>query len=312
MEESILTSVLLPLSLFIIMLGLGLSLVVDDFKRVLLYPKAVAVGLTNQLILLPLVGFGLALLFNLSPVMAVGLMLIAACPGGSTSNMITFVARGDTALSITLTAFSGLVTIITIPLIITLSIGYFEPTTGIEAIEAPVVDIVLQLVAITAVPVTIGMLIRRFKPDFALKMDRPARIGSVLIFIFVLAVVIFANTDVLKEHFLALSGVTAALNLATMALGFITARLAALEMRRAVTICIESGIQNGTLAIVVATSILGVGEMAIPGGVYSLIMFVSGGLVMFYFGVITAPADLDFGDDDDKKEAPAQTDGEVL
>ena len=294
MEESILTSVLLPLSLFIIMLGLGLSLVVDDFKRVLVYPKAVALGLGNQLILLPVIGFGLVLLFNLDPIMAVGVMLIAACPGGATSNLITFVSRGDTALSITLTAFSGVITIVTIPLILVLSIGYFDPASGVDAaaVEAPVGDIVAQLVAITAVPVTIGMLIRHFKPGFADKMDKPARIGSALIFAFVLAVVIFANTDVLQEHFVALAGVTGALNVATMAVGYATARLASLEMRRAITICIESGIQNGTLAIVVATSILGVGDIAVPGGVYSLIMFVTGGTVMFYFGVITSPAEL--------------------
>ncbi len=294
MEESILTSVLLPLSLFIIMLGLGLSLVVDDFKRIVVYPRAVAVGLTNQLILLPLVGFGLCFAFGLSPVMAVGVMLIAACPGGATSNLITFVCRGDTALSITLTALSGVVTIFTIPAILVFSIGYFDPAVGVdaEAVEAPVMDIILQLVAITAVPVTIGMLIRRFKPDFADKMDKPARIGSALIFAFVLAVVILANTDVIQEHFLALSGVTLSLNIATMALGFATARLASLNMRQAITVCIESGIQNGTLAIVVATSILGVGAIAVPGGVYSLVMFLTGGVVMFYFGVITSPAEL--------------------
>ncbi len=294
MEESILTSVVLPLSLFIIMLGLGMSLVIDDFKRILVYPKAVAVGLTNQLILLPLVGFGLCLLFDLPPVMAVGVMLIAACPGGATSNLITHVSRGDTALSITLTAFSGAITIITIPLILVFALGYFEPTAGVdaEAVEAPVGDIIAQLVAITAVPVTIGMLIRKFKPTFADKMDKPARIGSALIFLFVLAVVIFAELDVLKEYFVALSGVTAALNLITMGLGFATARALSLDMRRAVTISIESGIQNGTLAIVVATSILNLGDAAVPGGVYSLIMFMSGGLLMLYFGLITAPKDL--------------------
>lgn len=298
MEESILTSVLLPLSLFIIMLGLGMSLVVDDFKRVVVYPRAVAVGLGNQILLLPLVGVGLVYLFGLDPVMAVGVMLIAACPGGATSNLITFVSRGDTALSITLTAISGVITIFTIPLILILSIGHFDPAVGVDAasVEAPVGDIVAQLVAITAVPVSIGMLIRHFKPDFADKMDKPARIGSAAIFVFVLAVVIFANTDVLREHFIALSGVTAALNVATMALGFFTARLAALEIRQAITICIESGIQNGTLAIVVATSILGVGDIAVPGGVYSLIMFITGGVVMFYFGVITAPAELADGE----------------
>lgn len=311
MEESILTSVLLPLSLFVIMLGLGLSLVVDDFKRVLVQPRAAAVGLTNQIILLPLIAFGLVMAFGLDPMMAVGLMLIAACPGGATSNLITFVSRGDTALSITLTAISGTITIFTIPMILIFSIGYFEPSAGIEAeaIEAPVGDIIAQLVAITAVPVTIGMLIRRFKPDFADKMDKPARIGSAAIFIFVLAVVILGNTDVIREHFLALSGVTLALNVATMTVGFATARLLSLDMRQAITVSIESGIQNGTLAIVVATSIVNVGALAVPGGIYSLLMFVTGGLVMFYFGIITAPAELadDLDKDKSDEEGEKQT-----
>ncbi len=311
MEESILTSVLLPLSLFVIMLGLGLSLVVDDFKRVLVQPRAAAVGLTNQIILLPLIAFGLVMAFGLDPMMAVGLMLIAACPGGATSNLITFVSRGDTALSITLTAISGTITIFTIPMILIFSIGYFEPAAGIEAeaIEAPVGDIIAQLVAITAVPVTIGMLIRRFKPDFADKMDKPARIGSAAIFIFVLAVVILGNTDVIREHFLALSGVTLALNVATMTVGFATARLLSLDMRQAITVSIESGIQNGTLAIVVATSIVNVGALAVPGGIYSLLMFVTGGLVMFYFGIITAPAELadDLDKDKSDEEGEKQT-----
>lgn len=306
MEESILTSVLLPLSLFIIMLGLGLSLVVDDFKRVLVHPRAVALGLTNQLIFLPLIAFGLVMVFGLDPMMAVGLMLIAACPGGATSNLITFVSRGDTALSISLTALSGAITIFTIPLILIFAIGYYDPAAGIEAdaIEAPVGDIIAQLVAITAVPVTIGMLVRRFKPDFADRMDKPARIGSAAIFAFVLAVVILGNTDVLQEHFLALSGVTAALNITTMAVGFGTARLLSLNMRQSITICIESGIQNGTLAIVVATSIVGVGALAVPAGVYSLLMFVTGGLMMFYFGIITAPTELG-RDSKEEKEANA-------
>src|SRR5690554_6179366 len=125
MEESVLTSVVLPLALFIIMLGVGLSLVVDDFKRVVLYPKAVAIGLVNQLVLLPVVAFGLAHVFQLDPVMAVGLMLIACCPGGVTSNLITFVARGDAALSVTLTAISGVITVVTIPLILIFSMDLF-------------------------------------------------------------------------------------------------------------------------------------------------------------------------------------------
>ena len=288
MEETILIDVILPVSLIIIMIGLGMSISARDFKRVALDPKPVAVGLVNQLLLLPVVGFGLVALFGLSPVWAVGLMLIAACPGGPTSNLITFVCRGDTALSISLTAVSSLVTVVTIPLILAFSISYFG--VDAESIRSPVGEIMLQVVAITAVPVTIGLLIRRFKPDFADRMEKPVRIASALIFLLVLAALIIDQRQVLFDHFFALSGVTATLNIITMALGFVTARLVALNMRQSITVSIESGIQNGTLAIVIAMSILGVSDIAVPGAMYSLLMFVSGGALMAYFGLVKAPA----------------------
>lgn len=287
MEESVLTSVVLPLSLFVIMLGVGLSLAVEDFKRVVLYPKAVAIGLLNQLVLLPLVAFGLAVAFRLDPVMAVGLMLIACAPGGPTSNLITYVARGDTALSITLTAISGFVVVLTIPLIMVFSLDYFMGET--QEVSLPVLQTIGQIVAITVVPVSIGMAIRGFKPDFADRMNKPARIGSAVLFAVILAGVIAANLDVLKEHFVDLSGVTIGLNLAMMGLGFGSAWALKLEMKQAISISIESGIQNGTLAIVIATSIIGQGDMALPGGVYSLVMFVSGAALMYYFGVVNPP-----------------------
>ena len=297
MEQSVLTSVVLPLSLFIIMLGMGMGLVIEDFKRVLLYPKAMAAGLISQLVLLPLAGFGLALAFELEPVMAVGLMLLAACPGGVTSNLITHVARGDTALSITLTAINSFVTVITIPLIVAFSLNHFLGEA--KMIEVPVLKMILQIVAITIVPVSLGMLVRRFKPALAERMDRPARIASTVIFVLILVGIIAANLDLLREHFWALSGVTGALNLTTMALGFLLAQLARLNLRQTVTISIESGIQNGTLAIVIATGLLAPllepalagtqasgGDTALPAGLYSLVMFVSGAAFMIYFGAM--------------------------
>jgi bile acid:Na+ symporter, BASS family len=293
MEESVFIDVVLPLSLIVIMGGLGMSLSVADFRRVVGFPRAALVGLGSQLLLLPLVGFALATLFGLPPVWAVGLMLIAACPGGATSNLITFVSRGDTALSITLTALSSAATVVTIPLILAFSIGHFGVEA--EAIRSPVGEIVLQIVAITAVPVSVGLLVRHFRPGLAERLRGTVRGASAGIFVVVLGAVIWDQRQVLVDHFFALSGVTATLNLVTMALGFLVARLFLLDMRRSVTIAIESGIQNGTLAIVIAMTILGVGEMAVPPGVYSLLMFVSGGAVMWYFGTVRAPGEMDAG-----------------
>lgn len=291
MEESVFIDVVLPLSLIVIMVGLGMSLSARDFKRVVLYPRAALVGLGSQLLVLPLVALGLATLFALPPVWAVGLMLIAACPGGATSNLITFVSRGDTALSISLTAVSSLATVVTIPLILAFSIGHFGVEA--EAIRSPVGEIMLQIVAITAIPVSVGLLVRRLRPAFADRMKGTVRAASAAIFLLVLGAVIYDQRQVLFDHFFALSGVTAALNVATMTLGFLAARLLLLDMRQSVTISIESGIQNGTLAIVIAMSILGAGEIAVPPGIYSLLMFVSGGLVMWYFGAVRAPGELD-------------------
>jgi BASS family bile acid:Na+ symporter len=277
-----LATVILPLSLFIIMLGMGLSLVTDDFRRVLQYPKAAAVGLFNQLILLPIVGLLLANAFGLSPMLAVGLMIIAACPGGVTSNLITYVAKGDTALSITMTAIASFATVFTIPLIINFALTYFMGEG--QAIELPILETMGQVIGITILPVSIGMYVRHTKPDFALRMEKPSRIASTVIFVAILLAVILANLDALKENFVNLSGVTLALNVATMALGFIAAKVMRLDLKQSLSITIESGIQNGTLAIVIATSILGQADLALPAGVYSIIMFITGGFIMAYFG----------------------------
>ncbi|MFP4600848.1 MAG: bile acid:sodium symporter family protein [Persicimonas sp.] len=280
MEESVLTSVVLPAALFLIMLGMGLSLVVNDFKRVVAYPKAAVVGLFCQVVLLPACAFLLAIGFALRPELAVGLMIIAACPGGVTSNLVTHVARGDTALSVTLTAINSAIAIFTIPLIVGFGLEYFLDAS--QGIELPVLKTIGQVFGITAVPVSIGMFIRARNPDFADRMDRPARIGSAVVFVLIVAGIIAANLDLLREHFAALSGVTFALNLVTMSLGLVAGKVVRLPHRQTLTIAIEAGIQNGTLAIVIATSILKQGDMALPGGFYSLVMFVSGAAVMIY------------------------------
>jgi bile acid:Na+ symporter, BASS family len=286
-QESILVSVVLPVALIVIMVGLGLSLTLQDFRRVATFPRAALVGLGCQLLLLPMIGFGLAHLFGLPPLWAVGLMLLAACPGGPTSNLITFLARGDTALSITLTALSSAITVVTIPLLLTFSIAHFGVESG--AIRPPVTEIILQIVAVTAVPVSLGLWIRHTWPRLAARLDAGVRGASAVLFVGVLGAVIVDQRQVIADYFLSLVGVTGALNLATMAVAFGVARMAALDLRQSLTVSIEGGIQNGTLAIVIAMSILGVPEIAVPAGVYSLVMFLSGGAVMGWFGWVRDP-----------------------
>jgi bile acid:Na+ symporter, BASS family len=198
METNFLTDLLLPLSLGIIMLGMGLSLVPNDFKRVVLYPKAVTIGFINQIVVLPAVGFLLVLLFGLENLyLAVGIMVLAACPGGPTSNLISHISKGDTALSITLTALSSIVAVITIPLIINFSLSYFL-NQG-EFVPLPVFDTIIKLTIITLLPVSIGMYIRAKAPAFAMKMEKPVKIVSGILLFLIIFAAINANKRNLCE-----------------------------------------------------------------------------------------------------------------
>lgn len=286
MEQSVITDVFLPVALAIIMLGMGLSLVLDDFKRVVIYPKAIVLGLTNQLILLPLVAFLLVGLFPLTPELAVGVMVLAACPGGVTSNLISHVSKGDTALSITLTALSSAITVITIPFIINFSLVHFM-SKG-QVIQLDVLKTIMTIALITIVPVTIGMLIRSKFPDFANKMKKPVRITSVVFLALLILALIFKEREHIIDYFKEAGPVTLVLNVATMLLGFLTARVFKLNLPQSITISIESGIQNGTMALVIVLSILdkslNVSQIAIAPAIYSLIMFATGGFMMYYFG----------------------------
>ncbi|MCH3881607.1 bile acid:sodium symporter family protein [Tenacibaculum aquimarinum] len=279
----LISTIFLPVSLAVIMLGMGMTLVPSDFTRIAKKPKAVLIGLTNQLIFLPIIGFTLAVVFGLNPTMAVGLLILATCPGGPTSNLITQVCKGNIALSVTLTAIASIVSVLTIPFILSYALAYFGSDTNIT-IQLPIVDTILQIMVITVIPISIGMLIRKYKTSFAKRMEKPMRIASTVIFILVFIAVIAANIDVIASAMKEVGLVTLVLNIATMSLGFLTAKLFKLDFKSSISVTVESGIQNGTLAFVIATSILNNAEMGIPTGAYSIWMFVTGGFLMWYFG----------------------------
>ena len=281
---TIITQIFLPISLAIIMYGMGLTLVVADFGRLFTYPKAVIVGLCNQLIFLPLIGFSIILLFDLSSSMAIGIMILALCPGGPTSNLITQVARGNIGLSVTLTALASLITVFTIPIILSKAITYFTGETGV-VIELPIVQTMLQILVITVIPVSIGMVIRKKNEGFALRMERPMRTASTVLFVIIFLLVMIANKDLIVEAMKEVGLATLLLNLSTMALGYITARAFRIKGKSQISITIESGIQNGTLAFVIATTILNNVEMGLPTGAYSIWMFITGGILMWRLGV---------------------------
>lgn len=262
------------------MLGMGLSLTLADFKRVLVYPKAVLIGMTNQLVLLPIIAFGLAHLFDLSPTFAVGLMLLGFCPGGPSSNLITHVARGDTALAISLTAIASCLTAFTIPIYSQWALNYFG-TSG-EAIYLPFLNTFGQILAITIIPVSIGMFIRYKFTDFALRFDKAVRLGATLTFVLILITLIVMAWDIIIAHFPKMGIVCTLLNVSTLLLGYLAARTFRLNTQQAITIAVESGIQNTSLAFVMALTILNNYEYGVPAAIYGLLMFVSGGLIMYF------------------------------
>jgi len=274
------STIILAASLFIIMLGMGLSLVIADFKRILIYPKAILVGLTNQLIILPLIGFAIASLFPLKPEIAVGIMILAACPGGATSNLISHLAKGDIALSVTLTAFSSLITIITIPFIVNFSLLYFLSED--QAIQLNVVETIIQILVIIIVPIGIGMIIRKYNEPFALRMSKPVKIASALVLALVIVGILIKENENFISYLQEAGLVALLLNILTMAIGYYSAKLFRVHHKGAISIAIESGIQNGTLAISIAIAILHNTSFAIAPAVYSLLMFFTGGIAIFF------------------------------
>ncbi len=275
MEASFLTTVFLPLALFVIMLGMGLGLTTGDFKRVLIEPKAVLIGLAAQLIMLPLVGFLLVSLFPLSPELAVGVIVLSACPGGPTSNLVTYLVRGSVALSITLTAISSLITVFTIPLVVNFAMKRFMG--GSVALQLPFLSTVLQIAVITLVPVALGMTLHRFLPEFASGVEKWVKWLSFFFLALIVVGLLAKERANVASFFLQVGWVTLTLNIVTMALGFAISHLARLDVPRSKAITVEVGIQNGTLAIAIASAptFLNTPSMAIPAAIYSLIMFVT-------------------------------------
>ena len=273
------SAIFLASSLAIIMLGMGLTLVIDDFKRIVVYPKAIIVGLTNQLILLPLIGFVIAILYPIKPEISIGIMILAACPGGPTSNLITHLAKGDTALSVTLTSLSSFITILTIPFIVNFALEFFGGEGQIIRLNVP--ETILRIFAIIVIPVTIGMIIRRYKEAFALRMGKPVRIASAIVLALIIIGIVVKERANFVSYFQQAGIVALLLNVGTMALGYFSAKLFRIKEKRAISICIESGIQNGTLAITIAVVLLGSTELAIAPAIYSLLMFATGGVAIY-------------------------------
>lgn len=277
--SGVLTEIVLPLSLFLIMLGMGMTLVVDDFKRVLVYPKAVSLGLIGQLVILPVVGFTIAKFFPMNPELAVGIMILAACPGGTTSNIIAHIAKGDTALSITLTAIASVITVVSIPLIINFGLTHFMGE-GSEFV-LPVKKTMLTLFVITLLPVSIGMLIKAKKAAFADAQENRVNAFATGFFVLLVILICIKERENLLDALKLAGPACLVLNVFMMTLGYLTAKLFQLDERQSKTITIEIGVQNTTLAFVIVGTFLVNPTFALPAAIYSLFMYMTtGSLIM--------------------------------
>ncbi|MRI01199.1 bile acid:sodium symporter family protein [Kriegella sp. EG-1] len=272
------TGIILAISLIIIMFGMGLSLTLTDFKRVFTFPKAIIIGLCCQIILLPLIGYSIATSLQLSPTIAIGVMLLSACPGGPTSNMLTFLAKGNLALSVSLTAVASILTIFTIPLIVQFAIEEFSNENQAVIVDAP--TMLKQLMVIVLIPVTIGMWVKHKFENFALRMEKPVKIISAIIFILVVVGITISLNDVIVSYLKEAGLPAVLLNISTMTLGFILAVLFKLNKKQAISISIETGIQNGTLAITLATIALNNAEFSIVPAIYGLLMYISATIII--------------------------------
>ncbi len=287
MQESILTTLVLPLALAIIMLGLGLSLKSDDFLRIFKYPKAVTIGLIGQLVILPIIALAIVKVIPMPPAIAVGLIILALCPCGPSSNMITYLAGGDVALAVTLTVFSSIITIFTIPLFASLAVNSFlgksalaKPTEVI--VSLPIGMTMGQIFLITVIPIALGMYIQYQFPEIARRLEKVTNKLAVGFLVLIIILLVAKEWSRLPGFIVQAGTGVMLLNILGMAAGYAISKMLNLNIAQQICIAIEVGIQNGTLAIAITAGILKDAEMAIPAAIYSLFMYLTGFAVIAY------------------------------
>ena len=280
MQESIISSVILPLAIAIIMVTLGMTLTVADFRRIATQPKPVLIGLFCQMILLPLLGFAVAGLFGLTAVYAISLILLAVSPDGATSNLIIHAGDGDRALGITLTAITNMLAWLTIP--VGLGIAYSVYGTGTLDINFPVADTMIQVAVITLIPTLLGMGIRVWKPTFAENSKRWSKIFATVFLLLVILALVIQNWDVIVRDGPRFAPAFIVLNIASLVVGYFVPKFLGIDFVQSMTIAIETGLQNSTVSITVALTLLNNNEMAIIPGLYAIWMYVTGFALAFW------------------------------
>jgi BASS family bile acid:Na+ symporter len=279
MESSAITTIFLPVALGIIMLGLGLSLTIADFQRVVKFPKVIFIGLFCQMIILPVVCFSIAKGFGLAPELAVGLMLLAASPGGSTANLFSHLANGDVALNISLTAFNSILSILMLPLIVNFSIDYFMESGQVVPLQFKKI---IEVFAIVLVPVGIGMIVNAKNPSISIKLEKPVKILSAIFLVLIIVSAIIKEKAHIVEYFQQIGIPALLFNVLSLGIGYFIPRMLRIGKKQAIAIGMEIGIHNGTMAIFIATTVLNNSVMSIPPAIYSLIMFVTAGIFGYF------------------------------
>ena len=266
--------IFLPASLIFIMLSLGLGLGLSDFTNLVRKPRSFFVGLTNQILLLPIVTYIVILVFGITKEAAVGMMILACCPGGVTSNIITKLAKGDTALSISYTAFNSILAIVTLPLIVGFSMKSFM---GLEAPDINILSLGLTMFFITAVPVGIGLLIREKNKYYADKLEPKASKISTILFVIIILGALLSEWETFINNFVLLGPAIVLLILTMLIIAYKSSKLFKMSDKQSITVAIESAMQNGTVGITVGNLIInpesGLSILSIPSGVYSILMY---------------------------------------
>lgn len=279
MRGDLISGVLLPLALAFIMFSLGLGLTRADFARIVRQPRALVVGIVCHFVLLPLACFALLKISGLTGVFAVGFMILAACPTGTTSNLLTYIARGDVALALSFTAVASILTIFTLPLIVSFSLQHFLGTA--QAVKAPVGTMMGQILLMLGLPVALGLTVRARSESFARSFEPKATRVATVLFVLIVLAAIAKNWALLRDNFAVLAPLAIELNVGMLLCGFAAAALVRLSRRQSITLGIESAMQNATLAMVIASTVLGQSAMAIPGAIYGVLMY-AGGLAFAY------------------------------
>ncbi|MCT1711250.1 bile acid:sodium symporter [Dietzia cinnamea] len=280
MDQSPLIDVGLPIALAIIMVGIGLSLTREDFAVQARSPRATIVGLVGQLVLVPLVGVGVALLFDLTPMLALGVVLVAATPGGATSNLITYLARGNVALSVILTAITSVAVILTLPLWFDLGVR-FIPGAADSEVSVPLAQTFGLLLGVILIPVAIGMVLRAKAPSLAARIERFVGVVGLVVLVALIVGIVLGERDRIVDLVATVGPAVIVLNIAFIVLGGLLAWVCRLGRAEQIAVAVEFGIKNTTLTMLIAFTVIGDEEVGLAAAVYSIVMYATSFLVVF-------------------------------